>query len=154
MTEPRRPKRHKSGDDQKRAHARRRSDTISAEAAFKVRSKQSDEVGDTGDDSAAPSWTKSVLVRTKPSITQAERDARYTFVRLPSPDVGSCVAAICTKLGIEFKPGMPTSWFDSKTSLRGPLNYTFFQDMADRQDFVITLVDIGNNGDVGLLLEM
>lgn len=109
---------------------------------------------DTRERPTATPWSKAVLVRIKPRADQTGQDTRYTYVSLPSLDVGSCVAAICTKLGIRFSTGMPVSWVDSKTLLRGPLNHAFLRDMPDRQDFVVTFVDVGNNRDVGLLLEM
>lgn len=144
--EPRRRKKRERGDEcvGLESHATLAQDSSISEGQY----------SDASDPSTASPWTKSVLVRVKPSMDQTMQDLRYTFVRLPSLDVASCVATICTKLGISFTRGMPVTWVDSKTLLRGPLNCTFLQDMPDMQDFVVTLIDVGNNGDVGLLLEM
>lgn len=101
-----------------------------------------------------PRWAKSVLVRLQPRPDEAVQDLRYTFVKLPGPDIESCAAAICAKIGIQYNAGMPISWADSKTSLRGPFDHAFLQNMPDMQDFVITVQTMGRNGNVGLLLEM
>lgn len=94
------------------------------------------------------------FVRVKSGTDQIAHELRYTFVRLPSADVDTCIAAICNEFGVVFTAGTPVSWVDSKTLLRGPLNHAFLQSIPAMQDFGTSLVDIGNHGDVGLLLEM
>jgi hypothetical protein len=101
---------------------------------------------------AAPTWAKSVIVRLQPSADQVVPELLYTFVKLPAPDVDRCTAAICTKLNIPFTRGMPVSWVDSKTSLQGPFDHAFLRDMPDMQDFVIGVIKMGMNEDIGLLL--
>lgn len=112
------------------------------------------EVHDGSDEGLTASrWKKSMIVRLSPWHDQQARDTRYTYIKLPAPDVNSCAAAVCAKMGIPYTRGMPMSWVDSKTSLHGPFNYTFLQNMSDMQDFVLTIVQLGVNGDIGLLFE-
>lgn len=99
-------------------------------------------------------WKKSILVRLKPHTDEVVTDLRYTFVKLSVPNIDCCTAAICSKLKIPFAKGMSVSWFNSETLLRGPFDNDFFQSMADMQDFVIDVVEVGVRGDIRLILEM
>lgn len=95
-----------------------------------------------------------MIVRLRPRPNQVNQDLRYTLVKLPAPDVESFAAAICAKMDISFTKGMSISWVDSKTSLQGPIDQAFLQNMSDMQDFVITVQTTGEDGNVRLLLEV
>lgn len=101
-----------------------------------------------------PTWPRSILVRIKHSTIQPKQDLRYTLVRLPSCDVSSCIAAICSKMKLTYTIGMSISWVDSKTMLRGPFDQDFIQNIPDMQDFVIDILETDFSGCSELLLEM
>lgn len=103
---------------------------------------------------ATSDWMKSVLVRPQPRANEVVSQLLYTFVKLPGPNVESCVAAICAKMDIPFTVGMPVSWLDSKTQLRGPFDHAFLQNIPNMQDFVIDVISMGVSGGIGITLEM